>query len=301
MKDTLKIIGNHPLTRNVRRRIRRIAPTDLHVMICGEYGTEKETVAREIHRKSLRDQNVFIALDCYSLPELKAGNPNELLQNNYGKASGGTLYLESLEAMSIECQRLLYKMLTARNKKQVRYDTRKPRGVRIIASVESETLESLDLDNRLLQEINRYMILVSPLRKRKSDLPLLFDYYLRIEAGSNGMKESPAVSEDIFESVIAHDWKGNITELRNVIETLVDLSPKDAISPEAVPFPVRDNRFSELEELDYHEALRELDVHLIKRALEKSGWNRTQAARLLKMTEGNIRLKIKKYTIVRET
>ena len=299
-KEKLKIIGNHPEIRNVRRRIRRVAPTDLNVLIYGEAGTEKDLAAMEIHRKSLRSANAFIFLNCDLLHEKGEPAADNFLQTMYGKASGGTLYLESVEDMPVYSQKLLYRLLTPRQKPVARYRTDKPLGIRIIASSGHNISESEDFNKKLMILLTRYVIAIVPLRKRKSDLPLLFDYYYSLEADRNGFKEKPAVPDEVINSILAYEWWGNTEELRNTVTALLEMSSKETLTTEALPFVIRDNPLAHLENLDYHEALALVDEHLIRKALEQTGWNQTQAARALGMTEGNIRLKIKKYGIRKE-
>jgi len=300
-KVGLKIIGNHPEIRNVRRRIRRVAPTDLNVLICGEAGTEKELAARELHRKSLRVSNAFILLDCDLLQEKNKINADNLLQTMYGKAAGGTLYLDMVEDMPPDSQKLLYRLLTSKKKPVARYRTNIPFGVRIISSSEHNIGESETFNKRLSILITGYVIMIAPLRKRKSDLPLLFDHYYSLESERRGLKEKPAVPDEVINSILAYEWRGNTEELRNSIAALLEMSSNETLSAEALPFVIKDNPFAYLESLDYHEAITVVDEHLIINALKQTGWNQTQASRILGMTEGNIRLKIKKYSIRKDT
>jgi len=301
MYDRLKIIGNHPEIRNVRRRIRRVAPQDLNVIIYGEAGTEKELVAREIHLKSLRDPDIFEALDCCELIEPDPDAAEEILQQTFTNAQEGTLFLDNIDVMPPAIQQKLYYMLTARKKPVIPAPVQKPRGVRIIAATTDYDYEEHNGFNKhLALLINRYAITVAPVRKRKSDIPLLFDYYYTLAAEKHGYKEKPAVSDEIFQSILTYEWKGNLEEMKNTINALLDMSPKDELSPEALPFIIPENPMKFLEHFDYHTALAKVEEYLIRRALEHSGWNQTRAAQFLNMSEGNIRLKIKKYAIKKE-
>ena len=301
MYERLKIVGNHPEIRNVRRRIRRVAPLDLNVIIYGEAGTEKELVAREIHLKSLRESKAFEALDCHVLIEPDNDTGEEILHQTFANAQGGTLFLDNIEVMPPAVQQKLYRMLTARKKPIIQAPAQKQRGVRIIAATtDSDYEKHTGFNKHLALLINRYAITVAPLRKRKSDIPLLFDYYYTLAAEKRGYKEKPAVSDEIFQSILTYEWKGNLEEMKNTIDALLNMSPKDELSPEALPFIIPENPMKFLENFDYHTALAIVEEYLIRRSLERSGWNQTRAAELLNMSEGNIRIKIKKYGIKKE-
>ncbi len=113
------------------------------------------------------------------------------------------------------------------------------------------------------------------------------------------LDDIPSVSDELFQSMIVYDWSGNTTELRNVIKSMLEMSPQSELSTEVFPYIISKNPLSVLDELDYHAALAQVDEYFIRKALQDSGWNQTQASQKLKMTDGNIRLKIKKYGIKR--
>lgn len=301
MYERLKIIGNHPEIRNVRRRIRRIAPQDLNVIIYGEAGTEKELVAREIYLKSLRVSKAFEKLDCCELIEPNPDAEEEILRQTFINAQEGTLFLDNIDVMPPAIQQKLYYMLTAGKKPVIQAPVQKPQGVRIIAATTDYAYEEHNGFNKHLAIlINRYAIKVAPVRKRKSDIPLLFDYYYTLSVEKRGYKEKPAVSDEIFQSILTYEWKGNLEEIKNTINALLDMSPEDELSPEALPLIIPENPMKFLENFDYHTALAKVEEYLIRRALEHCGWNQTRAAQFLNMSEGNIRLKIRKYAIKKE-
>ncbi len=172
-----RIIGNHPLVRNVRRRIRRVAPTHLHVTIDGEQGTEKETVTQDIHRKSLRKQDVFIDLDCSHLKG-EESESEEHFQNLFNRAWQGTLFLKNIEKLPVPRQVQLFNLLTVTKRVYEFSSPQKPQGVRIIAETDNRDLRSRDdFNSNLFSRINQYEIDLAPVRERKSDIPLLFDHY----------------------------------------------------------------------------------------------------------------------------
>ncbi len=179
-RDEHKIIGNHPLTRDVRRRIRKIAPTKLHVTLYGEQGTEKDSAAFEIHRKSLRKHDVFIDLDCSQLSLEDEHGSEEQFQNIFNSAWQGTLFLKKADHLPPHRQIQLFNLLTVTKRVYEYSPQKKPQGVRIIADIDNPGLrDSAVFNHHLFSLINQFEIEIAPLRKRKSDIPLLFDYYLR--------------------------------------------------------------------------------------------------------------------------
>ena len=298
--DEYKIIGNHPLTRDVRRRIRKAAPTKLHVTLYGERGTEKDTAAFEIHRKSLRKQDVFIDLDCSQLSLEDEQGSEEHFQDIFSSAWKGTLFLKKADHLPPSRQIQLFNLLTVTKRVYEFSSQKKPLGVRIIAENDNRRLRGPAIFNHhLFSLINQFEIEIAPIRKRKSDIPLLFDYYLRGTAEYLNLNDIPSVSDELFQSMINYDWSGNTTELRNVIKSMLEMSPEGELSTEVFPYIVSKNPLSVLDELEYHSALAQVDEYFIRKALQDSRWNQTQAAQKLHMTEGNIRLKIKKYGITR--
>jgi transcriptional regulator with PAS, ATPase and Fis domain len=127
-----------------------------------------------------------------------------------------------------------------------------------------------------------------------------------METGRRRYEEKPAVPERILRAISEYNWNGNITELKNTIEILLDLSSpigidpqKEALDADVLPFLALDDPMVFLEQYSYQEAVEKVDAYLIRRALEKTNWNQTRAAKSLNMTEGNIRRKIKKYRIIK--
>ena len=290
------LIGNHPLMRKVRRRIRAAAPTNLNIVIYGEAGTEKETAAWEMHKKSMRHPDRFISVNCYQLLEAN----KRYIASLFTSARGGTLFLNSIELLPLIIQRELYRLLTNSKEPPLYSRKHKESGVRIIAGAESDaSLRRQEHDANFISRIQQFSIYIPPLRDRKSDFPLLFDYYFTVEMEKRGYEDKPAVTEYVLQALARHDWNGNIIELRNTIEILVDLSSKEALDADVIPFIVPEDPMAFLENYFYQEALEKADAYLIRRALEKADWNQTRAAKELQMTEGNIRRKMKKYRIVK--
>lgn len=298
MTKISKIIGNHPDIRNVRRRIRKVSLLDINVVITGEPGTEKGLAAEAIHKKSKRAGGKIVFFDCFELKGKSAVNCSQTLSNLLIKAETGALVLENVEMIPAAGQEEMFRLINYPNKGLGGSNNETPR---IISISTGDTFDSNNKFNKQLSlKLKEFEIFLPPLRKRKGDLPLLFDHYLTIAAEERGYADKPGAPDIVYHSIIAHDWKGNTAELQKTVEVMLELSPPDLLSADAIPFDIRPNPFSFLDALEYHEAIKSVDVYLVKRALDRAGWNQTRAADILNMSEGNLRLKMRKYNIKRE-
>jgi len=294
----LKIIGNHPEIRNVRRRIRRVAPRDMNVCISGEPGTEKELTAYEIHRKSLRSKDTFESLDCHMLAHPDIKEARRIFVDHFVKSRGGTLFLNNIEAAPEPLQNDIYRIISENMDAYSGMTDARTQTVRIIAGTSEMSCNSNpSIFRQLAIVLSEYMISIPPLRKRKNDIYLLFDHHLSKIAGERGYNEPPAVPESIMNAIIKYDWPGNTKELVRTVESLLEMSPRNRLNPEALPFIEAPDPFAFLLGYDYNTALNKVDEYLVRSALNRSNWNQSNAARMLNMTEGNIRLKLKKYNI----
>jgi len=297
VKSGNKIIGNHPEIRNIRRRIRRAALQNRAVLIIGEAGTEKDIIAWEIHRRSRRNAGIFVVLDCYQLHDPDVSAARFLFRDSLEKARGGTVFLDNIEVMPAAFQDDFYRLLTAKRRAP---HGKLPLDVRVIsASAGRLNVRGRSFNPHLALLLSQYMITIVPVRRRKSDLPLLFEHFYKHAAEERGYKEPPAVPETVFRSVMAYDWRGNLAELRNTVDALLEMSPSDVLIPDALPFEVPADPMAFLEELEYREAIKAVDEYLVRQALKRFAGNQSRAARHLGMTEGNIRLKMKKYAIAK--
>ncbi|MFC1513869.1 sigma-54-dependent transcriptional regulator [candidate division KSB1 bacterium] len=293
-----KVIGNHPLIRDVKRRIKRVAPTDLNVIIYGEAGTEKEITARSIHGKSLRSEGPFQSIDCNNFSDRNKRKTEDFFLDILRGAQKGTIYFDNIHILPGFLQKHLYRILSSQKQQEI-ITLRKPVGIRIISSLTKidEFSENSGFNKQLINLLNQFTITIPPICDRKSDLPLLFDHYLSRAAEIRDLPEKPPVDDNLLTAIMDYNWPGNITEIRNTVSILLDLPDKNGMSENGLPFPVENNKLRFLEKHEYHEALGLVDKYLVTSALKKAGWNQTQAAKHLNMTEGNIRLKMKKYGI----
>jgi two-component system response regulator AtoC len=252
--DSQWIIGQSPVMRRVAEEMEMVAPTNSTVLITGESGTGKEVVARMIYRKSSRSSNPFRPINCAALPEHLL--ENELFgheTNAYtgaGKqkkgllevADGGTIFLDEISCMKPEMQAKLLRVLQERTVRRVGGTAVIPVDIRILAATNQDLQELMkqgQFRRDLYYRLSVVRIHLPPLRERVEDVPLFtmsfIDYFNR-DMGKN----IEGISPEAMEALKAHDWPGNIRELRNVIERAAVFCNEDQIELGHLPREILD-------------------------------------------------------------
>ncbi len=230
--DFDNILGEADLIREAISLARKVAGTDATVLLMGETGTGKEVFAQAIHQGSKRSQKPFVALNCSALnkelleSELfghKEGSFTGASKDKKGlmeEANTGTIFLDEIGEMHIELQAKLLRVLETREFIKVG-DTRAIRvDVRIIAATNKNLLYEVDAGKfreDLFYRLNAFTITLPSLRDRKSDIPLLANHFLKVFAEKTNPNVK-SISKDFLDALKKHDWKGNIRELKNIIE-----------------------------------------------------------------------------------
>ncbi len=252
--DSQWIIGQSPVMRRVADEMEMVAPTNSTVLITGESGTGKEVVARMIYRKSSRSSNPFRPINCAALPEHLL--ENELFgheTNAYtgaGKqkkgllevADGGTIFLDEISCMKPEMQAKLLRVLQERTVRRVGGTAVIPVDIRILAATNQDLQELMkqgQFRRDLYYRLSVVRIHLPPLRERVEDVPLFtmsfIDYFNR-DMGKN----IAGISVEAMDALKAHDWPGNIRELRNVIERAAVFCSEDQIELSHLPREILD-------------------------------------------------------------
>ena len=306
------IIGQHPAMREVFKLIGKVAPTEASVLIVGESGTGKELVAQAIHRHSRRAAGAIVAVNCAAVPSNLI--ESELFGYERGAFTGatvskpgrieqaqdGTLFLDEIADLPLEAQAKLLRALQERRFERLGAKETIASNFRLIAAT-NQNLEELVADSRfredLLYRLNVVRIELPPLRSRRSDIPMLAEHFLR---SSRGTKPDPpsGFSQEALRVLIAHDYAGNVRELKNMIERALVLARGALITAEDLP-PLGgrnasdDSYLTELMELPLEQAVAGLERRMITRALARSQGNRTEAARLLGINRQHLYSKLK--------
>lgn len=232
------MIGESAPIRHIREMIDKVAPTDARVLITGSNGTGKELVARSLHQKSTRSDMPYIEVNCAAIPseliesELfghEKGAFTSAIKQHKGKfeqADGGTLFLDEIGDMSLAAQAKVLRVLQERKLSRVGSDKDIMVDVRVLAATNKNLKEEIEKGHfreDLYHRLSVIVINVPSLDDRKSDIPLLVDYFISQICSETGMSRR-SVDADAMQMLVDKSWSGNIRELRNVVERLLILS-----------------------------------------------------------------------------
>jgi PAS domain S-box-containing protein len=239
-----EIVGASPALEAVVSLVSKVAPTDSTVLITGETGTGKELIARAIHRRSQRASQVFISVNCAAIPasliasELfghERGAFTGALQQRRGRfelAHAGTIFLDEIGDVPMETQIALLRVLQDRQIERVGGSRSIPVDVRVIAATNCDLFTAVTAGtfrSDLFYRLNVFPIEMPPLRKRKEDIPLLVEYFVKRFAEKMA-KRIRTIDKRTMEVCARYSWPGNIRELQNIVERSVILSTGDVFS-----------------------------------------------------------------------
>ena len=298
------IIGNSKSLNNVLNLVAKVAKTDVNVLVTGENGTGKELIARELHKLSKRNDEVFISVDMGSISENlfeselfghMKGSFTDAKEDRAGKfeaASSGTLFLDEIGNLSLQAQA---KLLSAiQNKTIVRIGSNKPITVDIrLICATNENLDKMVSEGLfredLLYRINTIRVEVPPLRERDSDILVLADFYLKKFTAKYG-KQGLRMNQVAQEKLIGYSWPGNIRELLHTIERAVILSEGNILKSEDFLL----NSKSSVSIQQGPATLEEMELLMITNALEQNEGNYSVAAEQLGISRQTLYNKMKK-------
>jgi PAS domain S-box-containing protein len=233
-----EIVGSSAVLQAVLSGIVQVAPTDASVLISGETGTGKEIIARAIHKRSRRASKAFITVNCASIPssliasELfghEKGAFTGALQQRLGRfelANGGTIFLDEIGELPLETQVALLRVLQERQFERLGGGRVIQADVRVIAATNRDLSAAITAGifrADLFYRLNVFPIDVPPLRKRREDIPMLVEYFVKRFAEKMG-KQIRKIDKDTLELCNRYHWPGNVRELQNVVERCVILS-----------------------------------------------------------------------------
>ena len=240
VNKTPEMIGESAPIVKIKDTIHKVAPTDARVLVTGDNGAGKELVARWIHEYSNRASGPMVEVNCAAIPseliesELfghEKGSFTSAVKQRIGKfeqASGGTLFLDEIGDMSLSAQAKVLRALQEGKITRVGGDKEISVDVRVVAATNKDLLREVEEKNFRLDLYHRLSVIlihVPSLNDRKEDIPLLVDHFLDLVCSEYGTARKSA-DKDAIKALQAHQWTGNIRELRNVVERLVILSGK---------------------------------------------------------------------------
>lgn len=308
-----RIIGRCPAMHEVLERIKQVADSRASVLIEGESGTGKELVARAIHGLSSRRSGPFVAVHCAALsPQLleselfghEKGAFTGAVDRRVGRfeqANGGTLFLDEIGEIDAVTQVKLLRVLGERTLERVGGNQSIPVDVRLVAAT-NKNLESLVAVGKFREDlffrIRVVQIQLPPLRDRVEDIPVLAEHFLR-EFGRENQKQSLEFSREVLDRLITHSWPGNIRELRTAVEHGVVMAKGKTVEVTDLPPGIRQDRaHAPVREGRRGETLEDLEREAIRRALEGTGHNITEAARELGISRRTLHRKLAESKMV---
>jgi DNA-binding NtrC family response regulator len=298
--------GASPTMINVMNIVRKVAGTDANILITGENGTGKELVAREIHSQSPRSAELMVTVDMGSITETLfeselfghvKGAFTDAREDRKGKfelAQKGTLFLDEIGNLSLQSQAKLLRVLQNRSVVKVGSNKQIPVDIRLICATNRDLLQMVSeglFREDLLYRINTILIEVPPLRDRVDDIPILANYFLRINGERYG-KSQMKISTHALEKLANHNWPGNVRELQHSIEKAVIMSDNLILKPSDFVF-----NSSQGNVIHGEMTLEEMEKKLITETMKRHGNNVSIIAAKLGITRQTLYNKMKKYNL----
>lgn len=333
--DTL--VGNSPQMQEVYKAIGRVAPQDVTVLIRGESGTGKELVARALYQHSPRVKGQFLAVNCAAIPDAlleselfghEKGAFTGADQRRIGKfeqCSGGTLFLDEIGDMSPLVQSKVLRVLQSQQFERVGGNQTISTDVRVIAATNRD-LEKMvaegEFRSDLYYRLSGFTIQLTPLRERPEDLPPLLENYLSVFSKELS-KDVHGFSPEAMDAYLNYSWPGNVRELQNVLKQTLLRSAGHVVIPDFIPDRVRspqsdasggdsDNAGTDLKQFVderltadstdlYAEALEFMERYVVTRVLRVCDGNQSKASRMLGITRGCLRSKVRALKVSIDT
>lgn len=309
------LIGKSEAFLEMLQAIEAATRSDIRVLLQGESGTGKELVARALHKFGRRAEGPFVAVDCGAIPENlveaelfghEKGAFTGALSARKGwfeKANGGTLFLDEIANLSLAIQAKLMRVLQEGEIMPLGGGQLRKVDVRVI-SASSAALQGMVQEGRfredLFYRLHIYPIYIPSLNERRKDIGLLVSHFLE-----HSSRPDVIFPPRIIDWLKQKDWPGNIRELQNLVERLLALTPPEAnsITPTMLPPDLKtafkDQHADNSAAVSFNEQILAFSKQVILDALERCEWNQSRAARMLGMSEHNIRYHMRKLGIRR--
>jgi len=313
------IVGTSKAIQKIFLLIDKVADTDSTVLINGPSGTGKELIARAIHYDSSRSDKPMVTINCGAIPE--ALLESELFGHEKGSytgahkarvgrfemANGGTIFLDEIGEMSPTLQVKLLRILQDKKFERVGGTKTIHVDVRIVAATNKNLTAAINAGSfreDLFYRLNVIPIKVPPLKKRRTDIPLLMNHFLK-QNQKSGITDIQGFSTEATDAMLEYNWPGNVRELENVVKRVVILSENNQVEFEDLPDHMqqyslsvqKDDETLFEEGLSLDKAVKDYERKLILGAMEKSDGVKTRAAKLLKIKRTTLVEKIKKQKL----
>jgi DNA-binding NtrC family response regulator len=299
------IIGKSRPIIEAKEMAKKVASSEMSVLLQGETGTGKELFAQAIHQASDRKNGPFVALNCSAFPKdlleselfgYKKGAFTGADQTKKGlleEADGGSLFLDEIGEMDSGLQAKLLRFLESKTFTKLGDTKQKSVDIRVIAATNKNLkreAENGDFRKDLYYRLAGFTIDIPPLRERKGDIPMLANFFLK-----RVNKRIKNIDEHALNLLQKYPWKGNIRELKNIIERAAVLAEGDRITADLLPTELRQNH--QPMNLSSSSTLDEVERAHIQRVLNKVEGNKTKAAQILGIGTSTLYRKIEKYDL----
>jgi two-component system NtrC family response regulator len=309
------IISQSRKMRAVIETATQVARRDSTVLLTGESGTGKELLAKAIHQNSLRVNKPFVTVNCGALPESLAeselfghrkGSFTGAIADRAGKfeaANEGTIFLDEVGELTLPLQVKLLRVIQEREIDKIGNPQPVKVNVRIVAT-SNRKLKNLVEDGEFRDDLFYRLSVVTvdlpPLRERREDIPLLAAHMLKQFAARYGIP-ALSISDEAMEKFLQYNWPGNVRELQNVMERLAVLAKDPVVRDEHLPAEIRqsESRIANINLKLPEEGvdLEEIEKEILLQAIEKSGWNQTQAAKYLNISRKTLIYRMDKFSL----
>lgn len=288
------IIAQTPRMLEIFRTIEAVRDSGSSVLICGETGTGKELVAKDLHYSSSRRDRPFVAVNCAAVPKelieselcgYEKGAFTGALSRRIGRfedASGGSLFLDEIGELGLPLQAKLLRVLQEKEIERLGSNKTIKVDFRLICSTNRDLVREMQQGNfreDLFYRINVVTIQVPPLREKKDDIPLLVGEFVKEFCVRE--KKMLTVSDHVMRLLFDYPWPGNIRQLRNIIERAVVLSKGDSITLADLPEEFRPLKEHPVVAVNQRATLKEMELKAIKDALQQFNGNKSKAAKML--------------------
>lgn len=293
------LVGHHPSMRRIYELVAQVASSTATVLITGESGTGKELIARAIHRQSPRQERPFIAVNLAAIPDTlleselfgyERGAFTGAVQRKLGKfelAHGGSLLLDEVGSLRIDLQAKLLRVIQEREVERLGSTRSLPVDVRLLAATNQDLKQAVragSFREDLYYRLNVVRIDLPPLRERREDIPHLVAHFLDKYTRRSG-KPVRDVRPEALGVLMSYPWPGNVRELENIVERSVVLTAGPVIRLKDLPMDLvmedRSGAGPPPRDQTLPETLKQVEPHLILRALESTDWNLVKAAEQL--------------------